>query len=526
MKSFSDLYLDLDSTNSTVEKVNFLSQYFQSASDTDKVWAVALLSGRKPKRPVKVSLLHEWAAEAARYPLWLFEESYHTVGDLAETIALFLPPPNPNSQNKTLTEWMLWLKSVSERRDEEKKTLIMWAWSELNFSERFIFNKLITGGYRVGVSRNLIIKALSKYSGLSEGHIAHRLMGDWTPDNLTFKDLLGESQDSDPSKPYPFFLAYPLEKIEDLGEVDLWQAERKWDGIRGQIIKRGKLFVWSRGEELITDQFPEFKALEHILPEGTVLDGEILPYSEGKVLSFQLLQTRIGRLKPGKESLKKAPVVFVAYDIMEFDHQDIRDWPLQKRREKLNQIVADANLACIKISEVVLAQSWEQLAVERANSRYLNCEGLMLKRFDSPYRSGRKRGDWWKWKIDPLTVDAVMVYAQAGHGRRANLFTDFTFAVWNAANELITFTKAYSGLSDEEMKMVDQFVKKNTLEKFGPVRVVKPELVFEIGFEGIALSKRHKSGIALRFPRILRTRFDKNIYQANTLQDLMAFLDK
>ncbi len=527
MKQFSELYLRLDGSNSTLDKIAALEDYFAQAPDKDKLWAIALFSGRRPKRPVKVTLLHEWAAEAAGYPLWLFEESYHATGDLAEAIALFLPPPSRSQeQTMTLADWMLWLGKLASQSESQKKELILWAWDGFDFAERFIFNKFITGGFRVGVSRNLIIRALSRHTHLPENQVAHRLMGEWHPESTTLEALLGSEHDVAASRPYPFCLAYPLEKTEDLGEPQLWQAERKWDGIRGQLIlRRGQLFVWSRGEELVTDRFPEFEPLACLLPEGTVLDGEILPVLKDKPLPFQTLQTRIGTLKVSKEKLKNCPVVFMAYDLLEWRGQDIRSLPLYERRTKLEKLVQAVAHPVLCISQVLEGMNWQELDNERKNSRLYGSEGLMLKRKDSTYQSGRKRGEWWKWKLDPMTIDAVMIYAQAGHGRRANLYTDYTFAVWDG-DKLVGFTKAYSGLTDQEMLEVDKFIKNNTIEKFGPVRVVKPEMVFEIGFEGIARSNRHKSGVALRFPRILRIRLDKKASQANTLQDLLSLLNE
>ena len=361
--------------------------------------------------------------------------------------------------------------------------------------------------------------------------IAHRISGNWDPTTTSFDELLSENGATvDHSRPYPFYLAYALEDdLESLGEPGEWQAEWKWDGIRGQIIKRNnELFVWSRGEELITEKFPEYKILEQLLPEGVALDGEILPYHNGEVLNFNVLQTRIGRKNVTRKNLDEAPAAFFAYDLLEWNGEDLREIPLIERRKRLEELVLpfrniNKNFP-IYLSPIVQFTSWDELKILREQSREINSEGLMLKRKNSVYQVGRRRGDWWKWKIDPLTIDAVMVYAAKGSGRRSNLYTDYTFAV-KEGDKLITFAKAYSGLTDKEFAEVDAFVKKNSLEKFGPVRTVKPELVFEIAFEGIAASNRHKSGVALRFPRIHRWRKDKKVDEINTLADLKQMLE-
>ncbi len=526
MKDFADLFIKLDQTNKTNAKVDALVGYFEQATDSDRLWTMALMSHRRPRRTVNTTLLRTWAAAYSGVPLWLFEESYHVVGDLAETIALVLPKKEEDHE-KSLTDWVNYIQDLKDLDDSEKRTQIFAAWSSMNYEERFIFNKLITGGFRVGVSQKLMVRALSRFSGVEENLLAHRLMGNWSPDDTTFKELVFEEHPQDDiSRPYPFYLAYQLdEKPENLGEPAGWQAEYKWDGIRGQVIVReDEIFVWSRGEELVTDKFPEYEPLAKLLPNGTVLDGEILPFKDGKPLSFNVLQTRIGRKNITKKHLESAPVALMAYDLLEWQGKDIRQEPMQKRRELLENLVAKHNTnGTLLLSDTVEFNTWNELAELRENAREQHSEGIMLKRKDSPYRTGRKRGDWWKWKVDPLTIDAVMIYAQRGHGRRANLYTDFTFAVWDGDN-LVPFTKAYSGLTDKEFNEITNWVKKNTVERFGPVRSVTPYHVFEIAFEGIQESSRHKSGVALRFPRISRWRKDKPKEEANTREDLLGIL--
>jgi DNA ligase-1 len=523
MKNFAQLFTALDRTTKTLGKIKALTEYFEKVSDQDKLWSIALLSHRRPRRTINTTLLGTWASELSGLPAWLFAESYHVVGDLAETITLLLPEPAEQS-DESLAYWIDFIRSLEPLTIEEKKEKVLWAWNRLDQTERFVFNKLITGGFRMGVSQQLMVKALAKHTGTRENIVAHKLMGNWSPEADTFEQLmLGEDQ-KDISKPYPFYLAYALEnEVYTLGEPNEWFAEHKWDGIRGQVIVRDRqLFVWSRGEELVTDKYPEFATLLDILQDGTVLDGEILPFKDDQPLSFNHLQTRIGRKTLSAKLLKEVPVSFVTYDILEWEGIDIRGWTMEARRRKVEAVCA-AKHPVLRFSALVNFQTWEQLAEERSRARELFSEGIMLKRKESIYRNGRRRGDWWKWKIDPFTVDAVMIYAMHGAGRRANLYTDYTFAAWDG-EQLVPFTKAYSGLTDDEIREVDRWIKQNTIERFGPVRSVKPELVFEIAFEGIAQSTRHKSGIALRFPRIKRWRKDKPASEADRIENLRKLL--
>ena len=527
MKRFAALFSALDQTTRTNEKVAALADYLSTAPESDRLWTIALMSGRRPKRTVTTTRLREWAAEQAGIPLWLFEESYPIVGDLAETIALVLPAPT-GASDKSLTEWINDIRNLAALDEEEKKKRILAAWQHLETSERFTFNKLITGGCRMGVNQKLMTRALSKATGIDEPELAHRLMGKWTPEDTSFDALiLAPNPDADLSKPYPFYLAYPLDTApSDLGEPSDWSAEHKWDGIRGQLVLRGgDHHLWSRGEELMTDRFPEFAILRDFVAPGTVIDGEVLAWAADKPMPFSALQKRIGRKTVPAKLLKEAPVILRAYDLLEQDGTDIRALPFDERRARLETLMSTIpSEAPLRLSPQINFNDWDTLTTERARSRDIAAEGLMLKRKDSPYRDGRRKGDWWKWKVDPLVIDAVMIYAQAGHGRRANLFTDFTFAVRDG-EALVPFTKAYSGLTDAEFREITAWVRKNTIERFGPVRSVKAHHVFEIAFEGIAESPRHKSGVALRFPRMSRWRKDKPVSEANTLADLKAMLD-
>lgn len=525
MKKFAALITAVDATTRTSEKSDALVKYLEEASDADKLWCVALLSGKRPKRPVRTALLREWAAAEAGIPLWLFEESYYVAGDLAETVALVLPPPE-REDTATLAERMDVLEALRLKSDGEKEAVIRHIWRGADKAERFVFNKLMTGGFRIGVSAKLMVRALARHLDEDENALAHRLMGNWDPRTANFQSLLADPDpDEDLSRPYPFYLAYPAEgEPEQLGPVEEWQFEHKWDGIRGQLIfRKGSVFLWSRGEELITERYPEIAALADSLPHDAVIDGEILAFQDGRPLTFNHLQKRIGRKKPGKKVLGDSPVILMAYDLLEESGTDLRNVPQEKRRRRLDRLVSETDSAALRISELLHPKDWAEARNLRSVSRAQMAEGLMIKKRNGTYKTGRKRGEWWKWKTDPMTIDAVLIYAMRGHGRRANLFSDYTFAVWDGG-ELVPVAKAYSGLTDREMQETDRFVKQHTLERFGPVRSVKPELVFEIGFEGIAPSSRHKSGVALRFPRMLRQRTDKKPGDADTLENVRKLL--
>lgn len=526
MKRFADLYAELDATTKTNAKIDAMAAYFGDAPAADAAWAVYFLTGERLKRLLGSRHLRQWAMEETGLPVWLVEDSYSAVGDTAETVALLLDGlgsqlPEPTPLAVWMEERILNLRGADAYL--QAQTVKDW-WRQLDRPQRFLLNKLLTGGFRVGVSRGLVVKALAKVSGLDTGTVSHRLMGHWQPTAEAFTALLAEDDGAaDQSRPYPFFLASPLEnEPESLGEPAQWLAEWKWDGIRGQLVKRcGIVYLWSRGEELITERFPEIEAAAARLPDGTVLDGEVLAWNDG-VLPFAALQKRIGRLKLTPKVLKDAPARFLAYDLLETDGADVRQWPQTDRRQRLEELLAKAPDA-LGLSPLIEVQSWQSLATDREASRARGVEGLMLKRRNAAYQVGRRRGDWWKWKIDPLNVDAVLIYAQAGSGRRANLFTDYTFAVWDE-DRLVPIAKAYSGLDDKEIAQLDRWIRQNTIERFGPVRSVPPVHVFELAFEGINASSRHKSGIAVRFPRIARWRTDLKPQDADTLEHLKGFL--
>lgn len=529
MHHFRQLFIELDSSTRTIDKVEALERYFATAPAADAVWALYFLMGRKIKRAVNTRLLREWVLAETKLPEWLLSECYEAVGDLSETIALLLPAGmSASTEADSLPLHELVECRILPLRDlniDQQRNLVIDTWRRLDAVERFLWHKLLMGEFRVGVARTLVARAFAKVAGVTPEIMAHRLMGDWQPTIEDYAHLRNSIQGRrDPGQPYPFFLAHPLEmEASALGNVEDWQAEWKWDGIRAQLIRReGQVLVWSRGEELITDRFPEVAEVGRALPDGTVLDGEILCWRDERPLPFAVLQKRIGRKSVGRKLLTDAPVIYMAFDLLEFDGVDLRNSPLVERRGRLERLVNAIGPAVdVRLSPRLGSNTWDEVIQKRENARELLVEGVMLKRQNSGYGVGRPRGDWWKWKIDPYSVDAVLIYAQRGHGRRASLYTDYTFGVWNNG-ELVPIAKAYSGLSDAEIREVDAFVRANTFNAFGPVRQVRPELVFELHFEGIQLSTRHKSGIAVRFPRMHRWRKDKLAQDADTLAQVQA----
>ena len=579
MKAFATLYARLDATTSSNAKLIALQEYFVAATPADAAWAVYFLSGGRPRQLIPTKLLREMTLNISGLPLWLFEESYQAVGDLAETMTLLLPK-SVHSSDESLAIWLenklLPLRGLAP---DLLSAALMPLLQQLDKPSQLVCIKLITGSFRVGVSKLLVTRALAVIAGIDAKRIAQRLVGytdlSARPTSAQYLALIApiiEGADERlAGQPYPFFLAHSLQSSTNQFEAQLgdpvdWLVEWKWDGIRAQIVKRdGQLWVWSRGEDLMTERFPEFQTLVDYLPDGTVIDGELVvwqrdkkngfnaeqDFNSGKVQPFALLQQRIGRKTLTAKILKEIQVVLLAYDLLEWQNEDWRTRPQSERRAQLEKVVAVCDQPQLQLSALLTGESWQDLDRQREASRELGVEGFMLKRIDAQYGVGRTKdvGVWWKWKIDPYTIDAVLIYAQTGHGRRASLYSDYTFAVWDSAeteaaeNEaigkqavatkavatdskrtLVPFAKAYSGLTDAEMAEVDAIIRKTTLEKFGPVRSVKPSMVFELGFEGIALSSRHKSGIAVRFPRMLRWRQDKPINEADTLQSLQALL--
>jgi DNA ligase-1 len=560
MIRFSRLYAALDGTNATTAKVEAMVRYFREAPAADAAWAVYFLTGRRLTRLVPHRAIGRWTMAETGLEEWLLGECYAVVGDGAEMAALvldavFTRPAAPLSLAAWVEQRILPLRhAVPERQQQD---VLGWI-RELERWERFTLFKLLSGEFRTGVSHTLVVRAVAQAASLPADVVAARLTGDWTPSQRWFQSVVAaDVTDADRSRPYPFFLASPLDATvsdargleESLGARDDWQVEWKWDGIRAQLLARdGHVFLWSRGEEAIGERFPEVTSAARDLPAGTVLDGEILAFRDGAPLPFSALQQRIGRRLHVQRTARDVPAVFMAYDLLEHDGTDIRALPLADRRARLEALLAglpppaapaaapregmlpfDADESPASATESgadaplqpspALGGSWAELAALRDSSRSRGVEGLMIKRLSSPYGVGRKRGDWWKWKIAPHTIDAVLIYAQPGSGKRASLLTDYTFGVWDGG-ELVPVAKAYSGLTNDEIAEMDRWIRRHTVERFGPVRHVEPVHVFELGFENIARSSRHRSGVAVRFPRMLRWRRDKTAAEADTLETL------
>jgi DNA ligase 1 len=530
MKRFADLYEALGESTATLDKRAALVAYFRDVPARDAAWALYLLCGGKITRPGQkiagTAELRAWIDAESAMPNWLVDESYDHVGDLAETLALLLDDPADRADDVTLADWIeRRLLPIANADPEVRRAVVTSAWRTLMFPERLVFNKLLTGAMRVGVSQRLVQQALAELSGIDIARLAQRMLGAWKPTAEFLRDLLSPGElASDREQPYPFFLASPIEdEVSKLGAISDWLLEWKWDGIRLQLIhRRGETALWSRGEERLDGRFPEIETAAAKLPRDAVIDGELLIWKEGSApLPFAALQTRIQRRKPGAKTLTDTPARMLAYDLLELDGVDLRERPLSERRASLEELLRAHGDPRIVSSVLLRADDWQHAARLRDEARGRGVEGLMLKRATSPYRIGRKRGDWWKWKIDPLTIDAVLLYAQSGHGRRSTLYTDYTFGVWDG-DALVPVAKAYSGLDDAEILKLDRWIRAHTTERFGPVRAVTPLHVFELGFEGVNRSKRHKSGVAVRFPRILRWRDDKLAAEADRLEALQA----
>jgi DNA ligase-1 len=528
MRRFTDLYLQLDATTRTGEKVAALAAYFRGAPDPDAAWALRALTGRRLIRAVPTARLRQWVSEVTGYPPWLVNESYDAVGDLSETLALLLPEQADGTDEPLHAVVEQRVLPLAKMDEVAQRRLIVETWARFDTPQRLVFHKLISGAFRVGVSARLVTRALADVAGVDPAVMAHRLTGRWEPTAAAFRRLISHApEDGEPGRPYPFFLASPLEQEPaGLGERDEWQAEWKWDGIRVQVIHRqDQVLLWSRGEELITSSFPDVAGAARALPEGTVLDGEVLAWEHGP-LPFGVLQQRLGRQRVEPKLFHDVPVVFMAYDLLERQGHDVRDQPLDRRRAWLAAIIEQLNdpeRERILLSPTLDDATWSGLAQRVAEARQRGVEGLMLKHRQSAYHAGRPRGNWWKWKVDPLHVDAVLISAEHGHGKRAGLFTDYTFALWREG-ELVPVAKAYSGLTHEEIEQVDRWVRQHTTTRHGRVRRVEPRLVFELAFEAVQPSTRHKSGLAVRFPRIARWRHDKRPDEADHLETLRGML--
>ena len=556
-RSFGNLINNLEQCNSTKKKINLISVFIKDIDPRDGSWILLLLMSTRQKRVITGRRLKDILQASFRMPSWLIDDCFAQVGDSAETISLLWPQLkseltdaniecsevynklfNEPKESKPLHWWMeTLLPAIKDATETTQNRLILKLWSDIADQDHYLTNKLITGGFRNGVSKGLVVKSIAQAYELDESTVLERLMKPIEINNIWFQELthpVSINRTDRGAIPYPFYLASPveIEKIKETPPAD-WRLEYKWDGIRGQLIKRDTgAYLWSRGEELVNHVFPEIIEMAENLPDGTVLDGEILCWQKDvrKPMAFASLQRRLGRKTVNKKLLKECPTVFLAYDILEHKSIDIRAYNLRDRLKLLESVQLNYNHPCLVIDNEKEFAEWEELIQLRDRARLEGAEGLMIKKISSHYLSGRKRGYWWKYKHDPMTLDAVLIYAQAGTGKRANLFTDYTFALWDDSNKyskdrkLVTFAKAYSGLNNSELMELDKWIRTHTIERYGPTRVVEQKQIFEIAFEGVMESKRHKCGLAVRFPRIHRWRIDKPVMEADCIEQAQALL--
>lgn len=529
MQRFAQLYEELDQTTRTAEKVAALRRYFQEADPACAAWALYILTGRRLTRAVSSRLLRQWVCDETGVPPWFVDECYGAVGDLAETLALLVQgaeTPINVPLREIIEQRVMPLRHASE---QEKRHTVVQTWRELDKLQLFLYHKLLSGEFRVGVAQTLVIRAFGEAASVPQAVMTHRLMGGWKPTADEYRRLLAPGDAAeDPARPYPFFLAHPLDRpLADLGNPADWRAEWKWDGIRAQMIRRGgEGVLWSRGQEILNPQFPELVQASAALPDGVVLDGEIVAWEEGRPLAFQMLQRRLNRKRVQPSLWPDVPVAFLAFDLLEWQGRDIRARSQDARREQLADLLNSlGEHSHLRLSPTVPFDDWDDLTAQHATAREQNAEGLMLKGRASTYGVGRERGTWWKWKLEPYRLDAVLMYAQRGHGRRAGLFTDYTFGVWSKG-ELVPVARAYSGLTDEEIREVDRLIRQLSTGRHGPLRSVEPKLVFELAFQGVQRSRRHKAGLALRFPRIARWRRDKTPQDADDLPMVQSCLQE
>lgn len=530
MRAFTRLFLDLERRSRSSEKVNAMLDYFLEARPEDAAWALYFLTGRKLKRVVTVKVLREYAARVSGYPDWLVDASHATVGDAAETIAR-LVPSSTESTSLRLSDWITErLIPLRQLSGDELYRAVVAAWNDLGADERFVWNRLLTGTFRVGVARQNVTRAIAEMTGLTPDVVEHRLAGDWAPTSGFYQTLvLTDTDDADVSRPYPFHFASPLDaEPESLGDRMRWLVDWKWNGIRAQLVRReDQTFLWTSDDELVTDRFPEIAAAAESLTDGVAIDGQIVAWADGALLDPGELQRRTGRGQISAKLIREVPVVFFAFDLLEYEFGDIRYRSLLGRRVLLTEVLDGLGARArqrLKLSPSPNAPTWDVVAAKRDDARMHGAEGVILKRLESPYAIGRQRGAWWEWKADPLTVDAVLIYAERGQGTGAEPYSDFTFAVWRDG-ELVPLAKTRAGLTDEDIREIDRFVRQNTVEQFGPVRSVAPELVFELAFEGVQRSSRHKSGVVVRSPRVVRRRKDKRPEEADSIATIGVMLD-
>jgi DNA ligase 1 len=521
MLAFAALLERLVFTPSRNAKIAVLRRYFSTQPDPDRGIGLAAITGELAFSTAKPGLIRELAA--ARTDPVLFAWSYDYVGDLAETVALMWPVTPTNAAPPRLAE----VVQALETAPKAALPRLVASWLDASDpSTRLALLKLITGGLRVGASARLAKIALAELGGVSADEVEEVWHGQAPPYLALFAWLEGRAPRPDPADQPVFrppMLAHPLEEpeIAALQPAD-WRAEWKWDGIRVQLVSTaGGRRLYSRGAEDISGAFPE---IIEAMNFQAVLDGELLVMREGRVAPFADLQQRLNRKGVTARMMEEFPVGIRLYDMLFHGHEDVRSLPFHVRRARLEDWYAQVRPARMDLSELISFGSLDELTALRDGARAASIEGLMLKRIDSAYVAGRVKGLWWKWKRDPLTIDAVLMYAQRGHGKRSSFYSDYTFGVWRD-DELVPVGKAYFGFTDQELAWLDRWIRNHTTARFGPVREVEKTLVLEVAFDAAQLSARHKSGVALRFPRIARIRTDKPVAEADTLGNVLALVE-
>ncbi|MFN0262431.1 cisplatin damage response ATP-dependent DNA ligase [Tepidamorphus sp. 3E244] len=542
MRAFANLIERLILTPQRNGKLRLLEDYFHQTPDPDRGFGLAALTGTLDFRHAKPGLVRALVEE--RVDPILFRLSYDYVGDLSEAVSLIWPKPEtrPNDTDPPLADVVAMLDEATRAT---LPGIVATMLDRLDETGRWAFLKLITGGLRVGVSARLAKTALARMGEVPLEDIEEVWHGQLPPFEPLFAWVEGKGprpENDDPAPFRPVMLAQQLDEA-DLETLDAtaYSGEWKWDGIRvqatagtdadGRPVRR----LYSRTGDDISGTFPDL--LEAMDFDGTI-DGELLVLRGGAVQPFNDLQKRLNRKQVTKKMLKDSPAHIRAYDLLMEAGEDLRELPFAERRARLERFVEATGSDRIDLSAVIAFDEWSQLAAARAQPQDAGAghdadavEGVMLKHVDSRYEAGRPKGPWFKWKRDPFTIDAVMLYAQRGHGRRSSLYSDYTFGVWRAGEdgeELVPVGKAYSGFTDQELRKLDKYVRDNTIERFGPVRSVRANaetgLVLEVAFEGLNESTRHKSGIAMRFPRISRIRWDKPSHEADRIETLQALL--
>jgi len=540
MKAFADLWATLEGQLSEARSAQILARYLQQTSAEDAAWAIYLLCGKKPKKLLSARELVEYFLQTSGTPGWLFWESDDVVGDVNETIALlndtFMDETasqqnrneNSHPQQNSLAFWMEnQLNTLAEVAQSQRPAFLGNCWQKLGYREAFIINRILTGTWKSNLPLKTIAQALSIVSGQEPMTLMHRLKADWLPNKVFYAKLIAEDQPTfQTEQKFSFGEFKPLEEssIESLGAVEDWWLAWQWEGLRVQCIRRADdCFLWSQNGELVTDRFPELHEMAQKLPEGTILEGVIVACSGQAPLPLADLQPRLGGKSVNRKMMESCPVAFVATDLQLLANEDMRNLPAQQRKTRLAQLANDIGFPLVHFPRIEIDQ-WAHARKLLQEARQHHAEGLSLQRLNSPYPIQNQQADWWSWKVQPHTINAILLYAKMEMaGRSQKQTTEYTFAVWHE-DQLVPVARTGIGLPPEEAELLDGWIRANTYERFGPVRSVEPFHVYEIAFDGITPSKRHKCGFVLREPRIINPRPHTPIEEASRLEDLHRLL--